>query len=61
MSGPHGRSEFKVGEVRFQIWVPLVEGVKVLDMVVVGFAEGDGESPVEAIMIVKEEDCRSAV
>ena len=30
----------------------LIEGVKVYDMVMVGLAEGDGEFPMYAIMIV---------
>jgi len=50
-----------VSEVRFQVGVPLIEGVEVEDMVVVGLAEGDGEAPVYAIVIVKEEDCSSTV
>jgi hypothetical protein len=41
--------------------MPLVEGVELENMVVVGLVEGDGESPVYAIMILKEEDCISAV
>jgi hypothetical protein len=51
----------EVGEVRFYVWMSLVEAVKVEDMVMVGLAEGDRESPVYAIVIVKEEDCSSAV
>jgi hypothetical protein len=35
-----------VGKIRFQVWIPLVEGVEIEDMVMVGFAESDGESPV---------------
>jgi hypothetical protein len=50
-----------VGKIRFQVWIPLVEGVEVEDMVVVGLAEGDGEVSVYAIVIVKEEDCSSTV
>ena len=41
--------------------MPLIEGVEVEHMVMVGLAEGDGESPVYAIMIVKEENCCSTV
>ena len=51
----------KVSEVRFQVGVPMFEGVEVEDMVMVGLAEGDGESPVYAAVIVKEEDCSSTV
>ena len=51
----------EVGEVRFQVWMPLVEGVEVEDMVMVSLVESDKESPVYAIVIVKEEDCSSAV
>ena len=51
----------KVSEVSFQVGVPLIEGVEVEDMVMVGLAEGDGESPVGIIVIVQEEDCSGPV
>ena len=41
--------------------MPLVEGVKVKDMVMVGLAESDGESPVGIIVVVQEEDCSGPV
>jgi len=44
--GRTGRASPEMGKIRFQVWIPLVEGVKVEDMVMVGLAEGDGESPV---------------
>ena len=46
-----------MGKIRFQVWIPLVERVEVEDMVMVGLAEGDGESPMDIIVIVQEEDC----
>jgi len=50
-----------VGKIRLQDWIPLVERVEVEDMVMVGLAEGDGESPVGIIVIVQEEDCSGPV
>jgi hypothetical protein len=51
----------EVGEVGFQIWVRLIEGVEVENLVIIGLAESDRESPVYAVMIVKEEDLIGAV
>ena len=56
-----GGANPKVGKIRFQVWIPLVEGVEVEDMVMVGLAEGDGESRVGIIVIVQEEDCSGPV
>ena len=44
----------KVCEILVERWVPLVEGVKVEDVMVIGFAQRDGESPVQIVVIVKE-------
>ena len=52
--GRTGGASPEVGEVRLQVWVPLVEGVEVEDMVMVGLAEGDGESPMYAIVVVQQ-------
>jgi hypothetical protein len=41
--------------------MPLVEGFEVKDIVMIGLAESDGESPMCAIMIVKEKGGISAV
>ena len=35
-------------------WVPLVEGVQVETVMVIGFAQRDGESPVQVVVIVEE-------
>ena len=59
--GRTGGASPEVGKIRFQVLIPLVEGVEVEDMVMVGLAEGDGESLVYVIVIVKEEDCSSTV
>ena len=59
--GRTGGASPEVGKIRFQVWIPLVERVEAEDMVVVGLAEGDGEAPVYAIVIVKEADCSSTV
>ena len=56
-----GGASSEAGKIRFQVWIPLVEGVEVEDMMMVGLAEGDGESPVYTIVIVQEEDCSSTV
>ena len=44
----------KVCEILVERWVPLVEGVQVENVMVIGFTQRDGESPVQIVMIVKE-------
>ena len=58
--GRTGGASPEVSKIRFQGWIPLVEGVEGEDMMMVGLAEGDGESPVYTIVIVKE-GCSSTV
>jgi hypothetical protein len=43
-----------VCEILVERWVPLVEGVQVENVVVIGFTQRDGESPVQVVVIVKE-------
>ena len=44
----------KVCEILVERWVPLVDGVQVESVMVIGFAQRDGESPVQVVVIVKE-------
>ena len=44
----------EVCEILVERWVPLVEGVQVEDVVMIGFTQRDGESPVQVVVIVKE-------
>ena len=44
----------EVCEILVEHWVPLVEGVQVENVVVIGFTQRDGESPVHVVVIVKE-------
>ena len=51
----------KVCEILVEHWVSLVEGVQVEDVVMIGFTQRDGESPVQVVMIVEEEYCFSSI
>ena len=51
----------KVYEFLVERWVLLVEGVQVENVMVIGFAQRDGESPVQVVVIVEEEYCFSPV
>ena len=44
----------EVCEILVERWVSLVEGVQVENVMVIGFAQRDGESPVQVVVIVKE-------
>jgi hypothetical protein len=44
----------EVCEILVERWVPLVEGVQVENVMVIGFTQRDGESSVQVVMIVKE-------
>ena len=44
----------EVCEILVEHGIPLVEGVQVENVMVIGFAQRDGESPVQVVVIVKE-------
>ena len=42
----------EVCEILVECWVPLVEGVQVENVMVIGSTQRDGESPVQVVVIV---------
>ena len=59
--GAGGQHAWSVCEILVEHWVPLVGGVQVEDVVMIGFTQRDGESPVQVVMIVEEEYCFSSI